>query len=312
MWKNKIYFTIGGTILIVLIFLILYRFLSDKNKLLARCLAYSILLEIAISPLGGYVSLKAATLVGFILFFILTYFLLIKFSPRVSTKSLMLFISIGILLINIPRLFEFRRSLISLPDDCFHLIGFITGYLFFKIRTFSRWIILGVASALCIFVCLKGYDLWGNKIFYGTYSGNIGIEETPQHFSFIDSKDSLVSFNQQKGKVVLLDFWNSRCGVCFRKFPEVQHVYNKYKQNPNVNIFTVNFFFKDGDKDGDAFRIIKERGYTFPVLICKDMGLLKELNITGYPTVLILNQNGKIVYRGDIEEADAKIQELLN
>ena len=78
-----------------------------------------------------------------------------------------------------------------------------------------------------------------------------------------------------------------------------------------VIFFLDDFFLNDIDKEGDAFQIIKERGHSFPVLICKDIATLKALNITCYPTVLVVNREGELVFRGDIEDADKKIEELL-
>ncbi|MFT3753270.1 MAG: TlpA disulfide reductase family protein [Paludibacter sp.] len=300
-----------GIALVVFVSFIIYRFLSDNNKLFARCLTYSALLGIAISPLRGYFSFIACMAVGYVLFFLLTYVLIIKLSSKANTEKITLSILAGFLILNIPRFYDFKGSLISLPDECFHFLGIVVGYLFFKIKTFTRWIILVTASVLCLFVYIKGYEMWGNKLFYGTFSGKIEMEEAPENLAFADFTNSPVSINRLKGKVVVLDFWNSKCGVCYRKFPELQKTFNKYKQNTRVSFYSVNSFIKGIDKDGDAFRIIKEKGYSFPVLVCKDQTLLRELRVTVFPTVLILNKDGEFVFRGDIEDADKKIEELL-
>lgn len=311
MWKNRIYFIIAGFILIILIFLILYRFLSDKKKLFVRLFAYSFLLEVSISPIRGYVSFMACTAVGFILFIILTYYLLTKYFQKVSAEKILIVVLAGLFVLDLPHFFDFKSTLISLPDAFFHLFGVLVGYLLFKIKSYYKWIVLVIASIACIFTVARGYGLWINKLNYGTFTGEIKEEKITKEAIFKDSRDSSIYMNNLKGKVVLLDFWYSRCGVCFKKFPEVQKEYNKYKVNPKVRFYSVNSFYKEFDKDSDAFRIIKERGYSFPVLICKDKALLKELKITGYPTVLIINQKGRLVFRGDINCADKKIEDLL-
>lgn len=302
---------IAGLIVIISFCLIFYHFLSEKRRLFVRLFIYSLLLEIGISPLRGYVSFQASAIVGFILYLTLTYFLLIKNSYRTSSKNIFFILIFGFLSLNIMRIFDFSGTLISLPDACFHLLGIIVGYLFFKIKNYFRWIILVSTSFLSIFMYSYGYELWLNKLNYGAFIGEITAEKITKDAIFRDSRDSSICINNLKGKIVLLDFWNSKCGFCFRKFPEVQVIYNKYKQNPKVDFYSVNFFLNEFDKEGDAFRIIKERGYSFPVLIFNDKALLKELNITGFPTVLIISQKGEIVFRGDIVNADNKIEELL-
>jgi len=129
---------------------------------------------------------------------------------------------------------------------------------------------------------------------------------------FKDYSNNNVKISQYKDKIVVLDFWHSACGICFEKFPEVEKLYNKYKNNPNVQIYAVNWFLKDYDKDGDAFNIIKKNNYSFPVLICKDKPVLETLKITGFPTVVIFDMQGQLVFRGDIESADKIISEQID
>jgi thiol-disulfide isomerase/thioredoxin len=158
---------------------------------------------------------------------------------------------------------------------------------------------------------VKGYDMWLNKLNFDTYTGNIEAVEISNDIIFKNTNNQAVNISKLKGKVILLDFWNSHCGVCFREFPKVQTMYDKYKTNANVKLYSVNSFFQDIDKDGDALRFIKQRSYTFPVLICKEESTLKKMKIIAYPAVLIIDKNGELVFRGNIEDADKKIEELL-
>lgn len=41
------------------------------------------------------------------------------------------------------------------------------------------------------------------------------------------------SLADQKGKVVLIDFWATWCGPCVHAMPEMKAIYEKYKSNPN-------------------------------------------------------------------------------
>lgn len=277
----------------------------------ARIFASSVLLEIIISPLRGYVSFMACMVVGFILFSFLSYCVQKKYHLQISVWKLLVIVILGIVLINIDRFFDFKGSLGSLPDELFHLLGVFVGFAIYKIRSYIKWFIVLTTSILCGYMYFIGYGLWLNKLNYGTFSGEIMHEKISPTINFIDSTGVLIKINNYLGKVVILDFWNSKCGVCYQKFPEVQKTFNKYKLNSRVRFYSVNAFLNGIDKDGDAFRIIKERGYSFPVLVCKDHALLKELRVAVYPTVLILNQKGEYVFRGSIEDVDKMIQKLL-
>lgn len=308
---NKLTLIFAGVLLFSSIFLIVYTFLSTKNKFFARVLIYPFLLEGVLMPLRGYVSFAVDTIVGFFLFILLSYYLIKKKEESVSPVKILFILVIGLVIPNSMRFWEFKETLLSFPDQLFHLLGIVVGYLLFKIKNYSKWIVLATTSIACIFMYAKGYELWLNKLNYGTFTEQIIAEKITTEIAFTDSTNSVININHLKGQIVLLDFWNTKCGFCYKKFPVVQDAYDKYKHNPKVNFYSVNFFLNGIDKEGDAFRIIKERGHSFPVLICKDKATLNALNITCYPTVLVINRGGELVFRGDIEDADRKVEELL-
>lgn len=276
-------------------------------------LILSVFISLIITPLRLInVPFSIPTLIGFIVYFFLTTYVFYRYGSYVHVNKLLLLILLGACCFQVPiRIVNFSSSLGSFPEFIFHILGVLTGFVFYKIKSFYRWLYLIVSLSLCLFYFFIGWNLWSNKLCYGTFSGNIIEYKVKQNLIFKNKYNQNLNISQIKGRVVLLDFWNSKCGVCYSKFPEVQKVYDKYKQNPIVNFYSVNFFLDDIDKDGDAFRIIKERGYSFPVLICRDKALLKRLNITGYPTVLIINRKGELVFRGDIEDAGKKMEELI-
>jgi thioredoxin-related protein len=64
------------------------------------------------------------------------------------------------------------------------------------------------------------------------------------------------------------------------------------------------------DKPNQAFNDIREKGYSFPVVVIKDADLAEKFGVKGYPTTFVVNQNGQIVYKGDIEGAVKMVEEL--
>jgi hypothetical protein len=65
------------------------------------------------------------------------------------------------------------------------------------------------------------------------------------------------------------------------------------------------------DEPGALFSTIEEKEYTFPVLrgTQEDMDALE---VYKYPTVMLLNRKGEIVFVGELEEAEIKLTTLLN
>lgn len=112
-----------------------------------------------------------------------------------------------------------------------------------------------------------------------------------------------------KGKIILFDFWFISCPPCWVKFPDVQLLYDKYQSNPLVEIYAVNRPMPQ-DKPYELFSRIEERGYTFPVLQ-GNQKVIDALNVNSYPTVMLLNQKGEIIFMGELEDAEKKIETIL-
>ena len=65
-----------------------------------------------------------------------------------------------------------------------------------------------------------------------------------------------------------------------------------------------------GDTPGELFSAISTQGYTFPVLLGNQVDI-DALGVTHYPTVLILDKSGHVVFRGTLDMATKKLERLL-
>jgi thiol-disulfide isomerase/thioredoxin len=131
----------------------------------------------------------------------------------------------------------------------------------------------------------------------------------PTKFEAFDESKSLVSEINFKNKIVLLDFWTTSCGACFRKFPKLQEAYEKYRSDPSIMVVAVNAPIQE-DKAGQAFQMIREREYSFPVVVTKEENLAEKFGVQAYPTTFVISQNGNIVFKGSIEGALELVEDL--
>jgi thiol-disulfide isomerase/thioredoxin len=252
--------------------------------------------------------MSVSTLVGYTANFFLTYFALHKRQEYLTSKQILAAIFLGASILEIPfRIFNL--GLLSLPDFGFHLFGIICGYLFFTIHSYAKWGILLMGFSLAFLMYYDGYDRWIHKLNNGTFTGVVSYSFPGDLFAS-DEKGKVISRKDISNKIVLLDFWHTACGVCFQKFPKLQKVYEKYKSNPTVTILAVNTPLEE-DKEGQAFQMIQERGYTFPVVIAKRDDLAKALDVKGYPTTFIVDPQGTVIFKGSIEYASDRLEKLL-
>jgi thiol-disulfide isomerase/thioredoxin len=96
-----------------------------------------------------------------------------------------------------------------------------------------------------------------------------------------------------KGKVIVLSFWATWCGPCHELEPEFVQIAKNYAGNANLAFYAVN---TDEDETLVPGFVAKEK-WDVPVVFAD--GLDDFMNVTGLPTVIILDRAGKIAFRMD-------------
>lgn len=279
-----------------------------KVKIFVLIFFFSLCVVLVLAPLRGFAGMPVSTLVGYTANFFLTYFALHKHQEYLTSRQILTDVYLGASILEIP-FRVFNLGLLSLPDFGFHLLGIICGYLFFTLHSYAKWGILLTGFSLAVLMYYDGYDRWIHKLNNGTFTGSVSYP-FPGDFFASDEKGKAISREDIGNKIVLLDFWHTACGVCFQKFPKLQKVYEKYKSNPAVTILAINNPLED-DKEGQAFQMIKERGYTFPVIISTREDLAEVLGVNGYPTTFIIDPQGTVIFKGSIEYATDRLDALL-
>lgn len=200
-------------------------------------------------------------------------------------------------------------DLYGLPVVITYCLAIISAYYYHKSKPPQNILLFSLSSCFVVFMLFQGWDYWLHKIDFGTFTGCIEAYQLQTNFEAFDERKNLITNNNLQNKIVLLDFWHTRCGICFQKFPQVEAAYDKYKNDSSVAIFAVDKPIKE-DKPNQAFEMIREEGYSFPIVITKDEDLAERFGVKVYPTTFVINPNGQIVYKGGIEGAVKMIEEL--
>lgn len=124
-----------------------------------------------------------------------------------------------------------------------------------------------------------------------------------------------VSLDSLRSKATLVNFFYPTCGPCNAEFPHLQKLYVQYAQQGFVMV-AIN---THPAQDGMLQEWLTKGGYTFPVLLSDSRDFAaKTYGVLGAPTNLILNSDGKMVFRHlgyssgeDAPSIEAEIRELL-
>jgi len=135
------------------------------------------------------------------------------------------------------------------------------------------------------------------------------------NFEYKDIENNTRTYNELKGeKLTLIDFWATWCKPCNKAIPELNKIYDLYKSK-GVAIIGINC---DGPRSvSKVAPMSKSLQIQYPVLIDINSELKTELNILAFPTLIIVNSEGKIVWvhegfvTGDTEIIITEIEKLL-
>lgn len=117
---------------------------------------------------------------------------------------------------------------------------------------------------------------------------------------------------EQRGRVVMVNFWATWCGPCRQEMPQLNRLYEKYKASGFV-LLGVNV----DDDQRKAAEVAGKLGVTFPVLLDTDKQVSKLYDLSTMPSTVIIDRDGKVryVHRGYLtgyeDNYEKQIRELL-
>ena len=117
---------------------------------------------------------------------------------------------------------------------------------------------------------------------------------------------------EQRGRVVMVNFWATWCAPCRQEMPHLNRLYQKYRTSGFV-LFGVNV-----DEDSrNAVAVATKMGLTFPVLPDADKRVSKQYDLSAMPSTVLIDKDGKVRhvhrgYRDGFEDMyDKQIREML-
>jgi peroxiredoxin len=117
---------------------------------------------------------------------------------------------------------------------------------------------------------------------------------------------------EQRGHVVMINFWATWCGPCRVEMPHLSRLYEKYRGS-GFTVLAVNI-----DEDPHkAASLAKQLGMKFPVLLDSEKKVSRLYDLSTMPSTVLVDRDGRVRYvhrgyRDGYEETyDKQIRELL-
>lgn len=117
---------------------------------------------------------------------------------------------------------------------------------------------------------------------------------------------------EQRGRVVMVNFWATWCGPCRVELPHLQRLSDKYRAS-GFMLLAVNI-----DEDPAAARALAGKlGLKFPVLLDTDRRVVGAYDLNAMPATVLIDKDGRVrqVHRGYREGVEStyeqRVRELL-
>jgi thiol-disulfide isomerase/thioredoxin len=148
---------------------------------------------------------------------------------------------------------------------------------------------------------LKTYDELNAAPAKATAAKNSGVTD-PFDFTLRRVSDTTpLPLASEKGKILVVNFWATWCGPCRALEPQFDRVALSFQQNHELV-----FLAADCDEDETLVApYIKETKPQMTVVFAD--GLERLLSINSFPTIVIIDRSGKIIYRAEgYDEEDSQ------
>jgi peroxiredoxin len=119
----------------------------------------------------------------------------------------------------------------------------------------------------------------------------IAVSGNAPDFTLRSMEGPNLRLQEQRGQVVMINFWATWCGPCRQEMPHLTRLYDKYR--------SAGFVMLGVNVDDDARRatdLATKLGLKFPVLLDTDKTVSRLYDLGTMPTSVLVDRNGRVRY----------------
>lgn len=122
-------------------------------------------------------------------------------------------------------------------------------------------------------------------------------------FSLRDQNGDRHNLEDYKGKVIILNFWQTWCPPCRAEMPDFQKVYEKYNENKDdVVILGVaspknelnTSYTQEQETDEGIAKFLADNNYSYPNLMDYTAELYFQYQVQSFPTTIVVDKEGNL------------------
>ena len=108
--------------------------------------------------------------------------------------------------------------------------------------------------------------------------------------TFTTMEGQQIRLSDLRGKIVLINFWATSCGICLAEMPDLIKTYQQYHKR-GFEVIAVAMHY---DQLGDIKAYVRKQGLPFPVVFDRDGSLAREFEqVGGTPTTFLIDRSGR-------------------
>lgn len=116
-------------------------------------------------------------------------------------------------------------------------------------------------------------------------------------FTLTDQYGNSHTLSDYQGKTIFLNFWATWCPPCRAEMPDIQKIYDSYKENEDDSLVVLGVASpgqgRETTKEGVA-DFLEENGYTYPVLMDESGQLFTSYGVYSLPTTFMIDKDGNV------------------
>jgi len=191
--------------------------------------------------------------------------------------------------------YNFNQSgFIGKPQASVLFISILLAFVFHK-KSYLYLLKIGAVYILFLAIScalLPNYFNWLFEYKYAIMGKNL------PELSIHDENGKSVNLRKLDNKIIIIDVWNTSCGICIKNFPDFEKLKNEFSNDTTLKFYTLNIPINETFENKEAIAKYTN-SYSFEKLYAgKDVQ--KRLGIVAVPVYIIIDKNKKIRYIGSL------------